>query len=670
MTCLLLIVALLISNVVSHYIPFIPTALTQIGFGILISLLFQGYSLEIETEWFLLLFIAPLLYNDGRHFPREELWRMKGPIFGNAIVLVLLTALGGGWFIHFMIPNVPLAAAFALAAILSPTDPVAVNGIAKRVHIPEKILNLVRGESLINDASGLVAFNYAAAAVVTGYFSVREAVVNFSYMFIVGALVGLVLGLFITWIRFLLRREGINDAAFHSLLQIMTPFIIFIISEDLLHASGVIAVVVAGIIHTLIRERTETLVAEEQVLTENLWSVVSFILNGIVFILLGLNIPGSIKATVESPDINNSIAVMYVLAIGCVILGIRFLWSYLLGHLQKESGSDEAWEKPTLITALLQTLTGVRGAVTMAGVLSIPYVVQSGDDFPERSLILFLAAGVILFTLLAATILLPLLSKDKSQQGDQLENIDLSEAKRNLLLTGIDAIRQEMNDKNEWAAFELIGEYRRLFHQLNQGTLGASSIAFMDKFIEVRRVGLKAERNYIRKAMDRHELDESSYDVLERALDYREEAMSQTAQAGILYFMGRMARSFHRFKRKQLKSEEGKNFRIRLADAQIKSSQAAIETLREFAGAYSRPDIVQTVISDYERIARRLERPVFNDGGEQEEHKERLRIKAMDRERAKIRELFEADEISRDQVKELRMFVNNIERVILQGPAE
>ena len=156
-TVILLLICLVVSNIISHYIPMIPTALTQIALGILIALAYNEFSLELETEWFLLLFVAPLLYNDGA-------------ILGNAIILVVLTTLGGGYLIHAVIPDIPLAAAFALAAILSPTDPVAVNGIAKRIHIPEKVLNLVRGESLINDASGLVAFNYAVAAVVTGYF--------------------------------------------------------------------------------------------------------------------------------------------------------------------------------------------------------------------------------------------------------------------------------------------------------------------------------------------------------------------------------------------------------------------------------------------------------------------------------------------------------------------
>lgn len=328
-TVILLLICLVISNIISHYIPMIPTALTQIALGILIALAYKEFSLELETEWFLLLFVAPLLYNDGRYFPRDQLWNMRGAILGNAIILVVLTTLGGGYLIHAVIPDIPLAAAFALAAILSPTDPVAVNGIAKRIHIPEKVLNLVRGESLINDASGLVAFNYAVAAVVTGYFSLKEALFDFSYMFVVGALLGFVLSLAMAWIRFSLLKQGIKDTTLHSLLQILTPFLIFIVTEEFLHASGVIAVVVGGIVHSLMRERTETMLAEEQLLTENIWSTLLFVLNGVVFLLLGLNIPSSIQDTVANPNINNVLAMGYVLIVGVGILGIRFIWSHL-----------------------------------------------------------------------------------------------------------------------------------------------------------------------------------------------------------------------------------------------------------------------------------------------------------------------------------------------------
>lgn len=217
----ILMIGLLISNIVGHYIPFIPMALTQIVFGIIIELIIGDYDFQIGAEWFLLLFVAPLLYNDGRHFSREELWGMKSQIFGNAFILVILTTFLCGFVINQIIPSIPLAAAFALAAILSPTDPVAVNGIAKRIKIPEKVMILVRGESLINDASGLVAFKYAIAATVTGYFSIREAIWDFSYTFLIGAVAGVFLGLLITFVRFTLHKNGINDTVFHSLLQIL-----------------------------------------------------------------------------------------------------------------------------------------------------------------------------------------------------------------------------------------------------------------------------------------------------------------------------------------------------------------------------------------------------------------------------------------------------------------
>lgn len=162
---------------------------------------------------------------------------------------------------------------------------------------------------------------------------------------------------------------------FHSLLQIMSPFIIFIITEELLHASGVIAVVVAGLIHTLVNERTETMIAEEKVLTENIWSIVLFVLNGGVFLLLGLNIPSSMIESVKNPNISNKLIIGYVIAIGFIILGIRFAWSYFISTYDNLRNHKNDGDGPSLKTSIITSLTGVRGAVTMAGVLSIPYLV-------------------------------------------------------------------------------------------------------------------------------------------------------------------------------------------------------------------------------------------------------------------------------------------------------
>ncbi|MEH6992854.1 Na+/H+ antiporter [Neobacillus drentensis] len=673
MSVLLLIVGLLISNIISHYLPSIPTALTQIGFGILIALLFRDISLEIETEWFLLLFVAPLLYNDGRHFPREELWKMRAPIFGNAIILVLLTTIGGGYFIHWLIPTITLAAAFALAAILSPTDPVAVNGIAKRIRIPEKVLHLVRGESLINDASGLVAFKYAVAAVVTGYFSLKEAIFDFTYMFLAGALLGLILGLLVIWVRFILRKQGINDVTFHSLLQVMTPFVIFIITEELLHASGVIAVVVAGIVHALVKERTETLSAEEQVLTENIWSIILFVLNGIVFLLLGLNIPFSMIESVKNPNYGNWLIIGYVLAIGIVILGIRYLWSYIFSTYEFYFVKSKEVEKPNSKTTLITSLTGVRGAVTMAGVLSIPYVIKSGAVFPERSLILFIAAGVILFTLLAATVFLPLLSKDEALAGEIEDEMRLNVAKKKILLSAINKLHFEMNEENEAVAYELIGEYKVMFQRFKPEPTSdeRDTDHYQQKLREIRLLALKAERRYIHEEMDKGGMDQNVFESFEKSLDHREEALSNNAQFGILYLIGRMIRGWKKFRGQYPRDRETRIAKLRMGqEIQLKALQEALDSLEKYAKEHGRLEMFNIVILDYKRIINRLKTPTAEFNEKREEQKEELRLKVMDIERAQIRSMYETGEINRDQAKELRRFINYNESITLYEHVE
>jgi Na+/H+ antiporter, bacterial form len=673
MTILLLMVCLLISNIISHYIPSIPTALTQIALGMILAFIFKHNSFEIEEKWFFLLFVAPILYNDGKYFPRDELWKMRWSIFGNSLVLVFLTTIGGGYFIHWMIPEIPLAAAFALAAILSPTDPVAVNGIAKRIHIPEKILNLVRGESLINDASGIVAFNYAIAAVVTNYFSLGEAILNFSYVFLAGAVLGLFFALLVTLVRFTLRKKGINDVIFHSLLQILTPFGIFVITEELLHASGVIAVVVAGIVHSLIKEKTEIRIAEEQVLTENIWSIILFVLNGIVFLLLGLNIPLSMIETIANPNIGNWRAIGYVIAIGSAILAIRFAWSYFSAYCEYRLNEAKTIEEPNMKMALLTSLTGVRGTVTMAGVLSIPFFLDSGEAFPERSLILFLTAGVILFTLVSATVFLSLLSKQELVEGERLVDNNLNKAKNKLLLASIKTIESEINEKNEAVAYELINEYKWISqnHRLEQDSIVREADFDQRKMAEIRLIALKAERKYIYELMDKGEVNEAVFEAFDKSFDYREEAFLHNTRQDTMYLIRKLIRWSKRFYGNYRKQKDTKLNNLRLVkNIQLKAFQAAIKSLEEYVKSHDGSEVAQMVILDYKSMINRLKGTIVKYNEESIEQKEELRIKAMDIERSEIRKMYELGEITREQSNELRMYINYIESVILYKHVE
>ena len=663
-TVLLLLVCLLLSNIVSHWLPSLPTALTQIVFGIIMAM--SGITVRMQTGWFLLLFVAPLLYYEGRHFPREKLWKMKAPIFGNAIILVILTALLGGLFINRIAPEIPLAAAFALAAILSPTDPLTVIGISKRIHVPGRVLSLVRGESLINDASGLIVFKYAIAVVMTGYFSLTAAVLDFIYVFAIGALSGFLLAFLVTLLRHTLHKKGVTDVTFFSLLSLITPFLIYFITEELLHASGVIAVVAAGLFHSLAAERIGTFSAKERLLIDNSWSVLTFVLNGIVFILLGLNIPASMAETVANPDISNWLAVGYVAAIGTVILCIRFIWSYISSKYNYLRHKTEGAEKPGVKTSLLTSLLGVRGAVTMAGVLSIPYMTAGGTPFPNRSLIMFLASGTILFTLLAATIFLPKLSSNDKKEAESSNQKVLVATKRRLVMVAIKGFRLEMNKENKAVAYELIEEYKQMFTRIYSERDLKKGESYLRDMTEVRLVGLKAERKYIQDLMDKNQLSQEDYAIFEKSLDHKEEALLNNFGADMKYIIGRILRNW----RYPFRRNDGSETRPKMGIGkyiQLKALQQAIESIREYAKErkLENSNIVQTVIFDYEKMVEQLKATSYKYSEQKEEQREALRMKIIDMERAEINRMYESGEITHEQVKELRRFVNYTETIAL-----
>ncbi len=670
LSIILLLVMLLISNIISHYIPSIPTALTQIALGILFALFIEDLSFELKAEWFLLLFIAPLLFNDGRRFPREDLWKMRWPILANAFILVFLTTIIGGYFIHWLIPSIPLAAAFALAAILSPTDPVAVNGIAERIYLPTIILRLVRGESLINDASGLIAFNYAVAAVVTGYFSLREATTDFIYVVIIGAIAGIILGLLAILIRYSLRRQGIQDVTFYSLLQFVTPFIVFIVSEEVLHASGVIAVVAAGIVHSSLSEKTGMRSAEEQVVTENMWSIILFVLNGVVFLLLGLSLPSSMRATVENPLISNWLVLGYVLAIGLAIMIIRIVWSYCFLSMSYYITNRKEQSKPSWKVALLTGLTGVRGAITMAGVLSMPYFVANGDLFPERSLIVFIAGGVILFTLLAATILLPLISK-KSIEPENDEEKEFLEAqmKLKILRTAIKRIEEEIEPDSQSAGYELIGEYKKMIEQIRYENKDLEFIKVSQKErIEARLVGLRAERRYIQETAADGSVSEEIVKRLEKSLDIRENLLTENFMSKITTLFGQLYRKYKQYKRMITKDNEKTVVLLNdMRDIQIQATMSAIDKLEQYAEETNNSH-VSSIIYEYRRIIDKLKQPnkARSNNIMKDQQKEELRFKAIEAERAEIQRMYEEGQINRELAQDLRRFVNYVESVMLK----
>lgn len=647
---LLLLILLIISNVIAHYISFIPIALIQIGIGLVAAILLSQHTFEIESEWFLLLFIAPLLYHDGAHFPREQLWRMRFPILGNAIVLVLLTTIIGGLFVHWLIPSIPLAAAFALMAILSPTDPVAVDGIASRVQIPERIMNLVRGESLINDASGLIGFKYGVAAIVTGYFSLKTASLDFLYTFIVGVAIGLLGALALFIVRMHFRRIGIVDPTFYVLLQILTPFILYFVSEEVFHASGVMAVVTGGIIAAILREKGENMIAQEQIVTDHMWTILTFVLNGVIFLLLGLLLPSATSDILANNDMKNTVLVGYVLAIGVVVLAIRFCWMVGVGWFEKRflQRSEEMGMKEHVIT----TLVGVRGTITMVGIISLPFLTVTGETFPHRQLLIFLAAGVILFTLILATIMLPLLNEKQVTQ-----QLDLTAEKQKMIRAAMQAVQREARDDNATAAIALMRQYQTMQLSLERKQSEKTLQSRKQDMVKVRMIGLQLEEHYAKVYTEHNPCSEAVVKEIHYVLKQRKDHLKHSAFA----LLKRRARQFiHEW---QLNKQE---------DEVI----THIETVRKHMTNYvinaiidhvqHAPDLEPELAQRIELYYRQLQYAATDvDADEREEQKEYLSLVAIEAQRQMVNMMYKKGEITTESAKELRRFVNNLETVIL-----
>ncbi|MEI7074390.1 Na+/H+ antiporter [Pectobacterium versatile] len=414
-TILILTLVVSLSGVVTRILPFqIPLPLMQIALGAILAWPQFGLHVDFNPELFMVLFIPPLLFADGWKTPTREFLRHGREIIGLALVLVLITVVGIGYFIYWMVPGMPLIAAFALAAVLSPTDAVALSGIVGEDRIPKKLMGILQGEALMNDASGLVSLKFAVAiAMGTMVFTVSGATLEFMQV----ALGGLLAGVGVTWLfgkslRVISRWSG-DDAATQIVLLLLLPFASYLIAEHI-GVSGILAAVAAGMTigqSGVIRSAPLTM----RLRANGVWSMLEFVFNGMVFIMLGLQLPDILETSVTQAELDPTVETWMLFTDIAIIYGalllLRFSWLWVMKrysmHIQKkrpmifaEFSTRELW---------IASFAGVRGAITLAGVLSIPLLLTDGTAFPSRYQLVFIATGVILFSLLCGVLALPFL---------------------------------------------------------------------------------------------------------------------------------------------------------------------------------------------------------------------------------------------------------------------
>lgn len=403
-TIILLVIAAIAANIIYAIYPKIPLAFYEIGAGILLSLVPMFNNFHLEPEIFMLMIIAPLMFNDGQNTDPHRLRKNTLSTLSLAVVLALVTILVGGALTHVLWGTLPLALCFALAAIVTPTDTVAVSLITSGIEMPEHVMGALENESLFNDASGIVAMSLALTAFTTGEFSLVQGLKQFLIVFFGGIAVGLIMGMIIVLIRVLFQRKTLDTIAVILPFSLLTPFIIYLTAEHL-GLSGILAVVAAGIVHGIQGQRLRLTSTQTQLVNKTTWEALTNLLNGFVFVLLGASIP-SVWNDLSTTEIHN-LPLLLITAVGLYLLiGLmRFLWCmFNLISLPSEG--------TRIKDSLLMALSGVHGTITLSMAFSLPLVV-AGHTFPFRSAIILIAGIIILLSMVVPSLVLPILLPNK-----------------------------------------------------------------------------------------------------------------------------------------------------------------------------------------------------------------------------------------------------------------
>ena len=522
---LALLCAVAAIGVVAKTLP-IPLPIMQVAGGALLSLLPIFQHARVEPSVFFALFIPPLLFSDGWLIPKRDFARVMRPVLLLALGLVVLTVVAVGYLVHFLIPSVPLAAAFALGAIVSPTDAVALAAITQKLKLPSRVIHIVDGESLINDASGLVAFKFSVAAVVTGAFSLQDAMTNF--LLISGG--GMAIGFAVAWsigaMRLGLLRGKISEPTIQTTLSLLTPFAAYFAAEQL-QVSGILSVVVAGLYAGL--HDTRTLTTETRLQTFQVWSMLLFVFNGLVFVLLGLQLPGVLSGLDGYPwsELLGDAIMLYA-----VVTATRIAWIYPAAYLplllSRRIRQREGVARPANV--FIVGWAGIRGAVTLAAALSLPFTGAGDHLFPARDLLIFLAGSLIVISLVVNGLTLPALIRWLHISGDGIAEREERQARIAVAQAAIDRIRTHAgplsSPHEQGFALHLIASYERgVAHLLADEDDCADVATELKVENNIRLIALLAAREELARLHRTRAINEEVLRTVQREIDYRESSI-------------------------------------------------------------------------------------------------------------------------------------------------
>jgi monovalent cation/hydrogen antiporter len=423
-----------------------PILLVLGGLALSFTKLFSNITIDPELIFFI--FLPPLLYEAAWQTSWKDFWKWRRVIMSFAFPIVIITSCVVAFASTAIIPGFTLALGFLLGGIISPPDAISATTILRQLKVPKILVSVAEGESLLNDASALIVFRFALVAVITGQFHLSQAVGSFFIVIVMGTLIGVVIGL----IFYAIHRWLPATPSIEIILSFLAPYCMYYFAERF-HFSGVLAVVSGGLL--LSSKRHTMLSYQGRVQGSNVWSTIGFILNGLVFMLIGLQLP-SITSAVE--EVSLSQAIWYGVAISFVLIVTRMcctfgaaLFTRFIGRFITVADRRPGWKIPFVFG-----WSGMRGVVSLAAALSIPVLIQQGQPFPYRNLILVITFVVILVTLVFQGLTLPwLIRKVKLQDvaaeiRDQEQELTIRKTIAEASLQFLEGVKDNEQQLNEY----------------------------------------------------------------------------------------------------------------------------------------------------------------------------------------------------------------------------
>lgn len=480
---------------------------------------------SLDSEVVFLLFLPPVLYAAAWNTSLTDFKASARPISLLAFGCVIFTTIVVACVAHYFIPDFGWAESFVLGAIISPPDSVAATAATKGLKLPKRIVTILEGESLVNDATGLIAYRYAIAAVATGSFIFWLVALNFFYVALVGILVGFVIGVVFRWIHKITPSNAITDTTF----TLLAPYTAYLMAEEI-HTSGVLSVVTCGLF--LSYYSSEIFDHRTRLQAKAVWDILIFLVNGIIFILIGLQLE-LILANIQNHSVQNILIYGGIISVATIV--VRLVWifpgAYLPHWLSKQIRRTET--KPSVGGVAVVGWAGMRGVVSLAAALALPLTIGNDVPFPNRDLIIFLTFSVIFATLVLQGLTLPVIIKWFNVRGDDTHLKEDKEARLKIAISVIEHI--EMN-----YALSLSGEvlnqikskYEIRIHRIQKDAMNKKlSDDEVQEFLRIQKELINKERDEIKRLRKEKKINEEALRKIEYELDLEESRLMLEAES-------------------------------------------------------------------------------------------------------------------------------------------